>query len=201
LCKELPSIRDKISVIPSGSIDGFEYYHKTFDKSNFIVLQNGVRPHKNLETTIQALQGISCKLLVVRKMDESQIQLANRLNIKFENVYDLSPEEVKETYRRSDIVCFPSSYEGFGVITIEAQAIGRPVITTNKEPMKSVAGDAALYINNPKDPAQLHDAIIKLINDDKLRENLIKKGLENSRQYRLGSIASKYIDIFSSIEK
>lgn len=116
-------------------------------------------------------------------------------------VYDLSPEEVKETYRRSDIVCFPSSYEGFGVITIEAQAIGRPVITTNKEPMKSVAGDAALYINNPKDPAQLHDAIIKLINDDKLRENLIKKGLENSRQYRLGSIASKYIDIFSSIEK
>lgn len=96
-------------------------------------------------------------------MDESQIQLANRLNIKFENVYDLSPEEVKETYRRSDIVCFPSSYEGFGVITIEAQAIGRPVITTNKEPMKSVAGDAALYINNPKDPAQLHDAIIKLI--------------------------------------
>lgn len=201
LCKELPSIRDKISVIPSGSIDGFEYYHKTFDKSNFIVLQNGVRPHKNLETTIQALQGISCKLLVVRKMDESQIQLANRLNIKFENVYDLSPEEVKETYRRSDIVCFPSSYEGFGVITIEAQAIGRPVITTNKEPMKSVAGDAALYINNPKDPAQLHDAIIKLINDDKLRENLIKKGVENSRQYRLGSIASKYIDIFSSIEK
>ena len=43
--------------------------------------------------------------------------------------------------------------------------------------------------------------VIKLINDDKLRENLIKKGLENSRQYRLGSIASKYIDIFSSIEK
>ena len=201
ICQVLPSVKDRIVVIPSGSVDGFDYCPKSFDKSDIVVLQNGVRPHKNLETTIKALQGMPCRLLVVRKMYDNQIQLANKLQIPFENVYDLSPEEVKETYRKADIVCFPSSYEGFGVIPIEAQAIGRPVITTNKEPMRSVSGDAALYINNPKDPDELRDAIKKLIYSDELRMELVQKGLENVKSYRLSAIAGKYISIFNQLKQ
>lgn len=196
LIESIPQIKDRITVIPSGSVDGFEYCPKIFDRCNLIILQNGVRPNKNLETTLYALRGLPCKLLVVRKMSEKQIQLAKELKICYENVYDLSTDDVKETYRKADIVCFPSSYEGFGVIPIEAQAIGRPVITTNKEPMKSVSGNAALYINNPKDPNELRNAIIKLINDDNLRNDLVQKGLKNVKAYHLDVIAEKYIYLF-----
>lgn len=199
LCKALPSVKERITIVPSGSVDGFTYSPKIMIKTKPVILQNGVRPHKNLETTIRALKGLPCKLLVVRKMSQSQIQLAKDLNIDFENVYDLSAEEVKATYRRADIVCFPSSYEGFGVIPIEAQAIGRPVITTNKEPMRSVAADAALYVNDPKSPDELRAAIIKLINDDEYREDLVKKGLENCKKYHLDSLADQYINVFKQL--
>ena len=199
LLEQFPSIKDKISIIPSGYIDGFTYSPKNFQKSYPVILQNGVRPHKNLETTIKALKGIPCKLLVVRKMYDTQVQLAKELNIDFENVYDLTTEEVKETYRRADIVCNPSSYEGFGVIPIEAQAIGRPVITTNKEPMLSVSGGAAMYVNDPKNVEELHNALLRLIEDDQYRDSLIKKGLDNCKAYNLKNIVNNYIQIFCTI--
>lgn len=196
LSDSLSNIESRITVIPSGSVDGFDYYPKELDKSNIVILQNGVRPHKNLETTIRALEGLPYKLLVVRKMSDDQVELAKKLHVNYENVYDLSNDEIKETYRKSDIVCSPSSYEGFGVIPIEAQAIGRPVITTNKEPMRSVSGNAALYINNPKDYKELRAAIIKIVDDDNFRKELVRKGLDNVKSYRLDAIASKYINFF-----
>lgn len=201
LLNSLPQVRKRIINIPSGSVDGFNYNPKVLDKSDVTILQNGVRPHKNLETTIRALQGLPYKLLVVRKMNNLQIQLAEKLHIRYENVYDLTSDQIKETYKKADIVCFPSSYEGFGVIPIEAQAIGRPVITTYKEPMISVAGNAALYINDPKNPEELRKAIMEIINDDDLRYKLIQRGLENVKQYSLDSISKKYIKMFQQISE
>lgn len=199
LCGVFPDFSDRISVIPSGSVDGFNYCPKELEKSNIVILQNGIRPNKNLETTIKSLEGLPYKLLVVRKMDESQIELAQKLNVSYENVYNLTTDEIKETYRKADIVCFPSSYEGFGVIPIEAQATGRPVITTYREPMISVTGGAALYINDPLDPIELRAAILRIVNDDDLRNELVQKGLENVKGYHLDSIANKYIKLFYQI--
>ncbi len=44
---------------------------------------------------------------------------------------------MREIYAEADIMFFPSTYEGFGLPIIEAQATGRPVLTSHLEPMSS----------------------------------------------------------------
>jgi glycosyltransferase involved in cell wall biosynthesis len=49
-------------------------------------------------------------------------------------------------YRQADLLCFPSTYEGFGLPILEAQATGRPVVTSDLGAMKEVAGNSAWLI-------------------------------------------------------
>lgn len=51
--------------------------------------------------------------------------------------------------------------EGFGMPIIEAQTVGRAVITTNTEPTKTVANGAAILCGT-EDHQAIHDAIVKL---------------------------------------
>ncbi len=50
--------------------------------------------------------------------------------------------EIKEMYAEADLMSFCSTFEGFGLPIIEAQAMMTPVITSNLSPMKEVAGGA-----------------------------------------------------------
>ena len=64
---------------------------------------------------------------------------------------EASNELIEALYMRAEALLYPSFEEGFGWPIIEAQACGCPVITTNKEPMRSIAGPAALLID-PQQP-------------------------------------------------
>lgn len=108
-------------------------------------------------------------------------------------------EQLVAEYQNCDIVCFPSIYEGLGAITIEAQAVGRAVISTNKEPMRSVAGGAAILVNNPKDAEELRSAILSLISNDSLRNDIVAKGLKNVENYKVASCAQQYINIYKKL--
>jgi len=181
------------------NVDSFHYFPKILDKSNIRIMQCGTRPHKNLETTIKALKGMPYELRVVIKMTEEQKQLARDNGVVFSNVYNITDEELIHEYRNADIVCFPSIYEGFGAITLEAQATGRPVITSDREPMKSVSGGAALLLKDPTNVEEMKHAILKLINDDDFRLDLIEKGLENAKKYSLENCAKEHLEIYRSI--
>lgn len=181
------------------NVDSFHYFPKAIDKGKIQIMQCGTRPHKNLETTIKALRGIPCELRVVKQMTEEQKQLARDNGVVFSNVYNITDEEMIQEYRNADIVCFPSIYEGFGAITLEAQATGRPVITSDREPMKSVSGGAALLLKEPTNVEEMKQTILKLINDDVFRQNLIEKGLENAKKYSLENCAKEHLEIYRSI--
>ncbi|CCD92765.1 putative Mannosyltransferase [Bradyrhizobium sp. ORS 375] len=61
---------------------------------------------------------------------------------------------IEALYTEAEALLFPSLDEGFGWPIIEAQACGCPVVTSDREPMRSIAGPAALLI----DPVQLDEA-------------------------------------------
>lgn len=60
---------------------------------------------------------------------------------------NLSNEEIKKKYEDCDILTLVSTYEGFGMPIIEANRVGRPVITSNILSMPEVAGEAACLVN------------------------------------------------------
>lgn len=175
------------------------YIPKIFDKNNLRFLQIGTAVNKNLETTLKVLKNFRCKLIVLKPMTESQKKLAQDLGIDYENKYDLPYDQVIEEYNLCDIVLFPSLFEGMGVPIFEAQAAGRPVITTNREPMNWVAGQGALLLDNPTDEIEYEAKLRDLIDNEELRERLINLGLDNSKRFSLAKAIANYEELYNSI--
>jgi glycosyltransferase involved in cell wall biosynthesis len=190
----------KTQVLTHHSVEaGFKYLPKKFNDTCPTILQIGTDLHKNLETTIKALAGIKCKLRVIRKMTQEQHLLAQSLKIDYTNVYDLTDSEIVNEYIHSDIVVFPSLYEGFGLPIIEGQTIGRVVITSNIEPMNTVSGKAAVLLNNPLDVQEYRDVIMRTIQDTSFREEIILAGLKNAEKYTVESSMKQYLDLYSEL--
>lgn len=178
---------------------GFVYTPYVFNVKNPTILQIGATYQKNLETTILALRGIKCQLRVIKKMSEKQHTLAKACRLNYSNAYNLTDEQIIEEYVKADIVVFPSLYEGFGMPIIEAQAIGRPVITSDLDPMNWVAGENALLLRDPKNVSELSCAIKYLIVDKKGRENIIREGLKNVKRFSINKVMADYITLYNEI--
>ena len=89
-------------------------------------------------------------------------------------------------------------YEGFGMPIIEAQAVGRPVITSNLNPMNFVGGNAVLYVK-PRSDKSIRNGIIKLISKKNLRDKLINNGFKNIKRFNKNEILQKLLNCYYNI--
>ena len=84
---------------------------------------------------------------------------------------------------------YPSFFEGFGIPILEAFNAGTAVITSDVTSMPEVAGDAALLVN-PYSVDAIADAMLRIADDDVLRNDLIAKGKERSKLFSWNRTAS-----------
>ncbi len=82
----------------------------------------------------------------------------------------------------ASVFLFPSFYEGFGMPVLEAQACRVPVITSNRASLPEVAGGGALFVD-PYSVEEIARMITKLLSDQALQKDLIKKGVENFHKF------------------
>ncbi len=188
----------KIIVIPVAISERFVRKDKAFNKARPIILQVGTAPNKNLPRLIKALSGIPCQLQIVGKQNSEYELLLKETGIDFTYQWGLSEEEMIEKYIQADIIAFASTYEGFGMPILEAQTVGRPVITSNILSMPEVAADAACLVD-PFNEASIRDAFLKVIADDDYRNTLVQKGFENIKRYHGDTIAKQYLDLYKKI--
>lgn len=204
VCKEtiqrFPFTANKVIYIPNSISSWYQYEPYELINDAPTVLVVGTRDNKNLETIINAVEGLNCGLHIIGKLSEKQSLLLVEKGIKYTSEYGISEKDMHEAYVKCDMLCFPSLYEGFGRPIIEAQAIGRPVITSDLEPMKSVAGDAAILVD-PLDAMSIRKAITNIVNDSNLRECLISRGLDNVKRYMPQDVAGEYSNLYQEINK
>ncbi|MEM7539366.1 MAG: glycosyltransferase [Chloroflexota bacterium] len=75
-----------------------------------------------------------------------------------------------------------SLHEGFGLPILEAQHYGVPIMTANNSSLPEVAGDAAIFVD-PMDVDAIADAMLRLSQDEDLRQRLIVAGYENVKRF------------------
>ena len=80
-------------------------------------------------------------------------------------------ERLRALYRGAACVAVPSLAEGFGLVVVEAQACGAPVLASNATSLPEAAGDAAILLS-PRDRNAWRDALRKIVEDESLASRL-----------------------------
>lgn len=198
LLKHVNVSENKVRVMYIPVADLMEYKPKPFNESKPVILQIGTKDNKNLIRLTSALKGISCHLSIVGELNEQQLNALASSGVEYTNVVNISNEELKEQYEKSDLLAFVSTYEGFGMPIVEAQIVGRPVITSNLLSMPEVANDGALLVD-PYNVEEIRTGIQKIINDSNYREDLIENGKSNAKRFSVDTITKQYELLYREI--
>jgi len=189
----------EIHVIPFGIDEGiFIPSNKVSRKKDTTVTLGFVKhllPKYGLEYLIQAMALVVVKypdtcLIMAGKgeMEEKLKGMVHNLgleqNVSFTGF--IPHEEVPALLQSIDIFVMPSCFEAFGVAAVEAEAMEVPVVATRVGGIPEAVSDGVTGILvEPRNPEQLAEAIVKLIEDPELRLRLGKEGrryvLENYR--------------------
>ena len=110
----------------------------------------------------------------------------------------VADDDLPALYSMADLFVFPSLYEGFGMPPLEAMACGTPVVASNVSSLPEVVGDAALMVD-PLDVAALADAMGRLLTDPDLRENMVRRGVEQARRFTWTRAAANLVDIYRRV--
>jgi len=189
---------DRINLVRNCYAPRFSFRPKPFNERNPTILQIGTQPHKNVQRLVEALRGVACKLLIVGDIDSALSQKLIESEVKYESFIDLPGDQLLEKYHQADFVAFVSLAEGFGLPLIEANAVGRPVLTSNISPMSDVAADAACLVR-PRDVVDIRNGILRIITDAAYRDRLISNGRRNAARFRSDAVAEEYLDIYRHI--
>jgi glycosyltransferase involved in cell wall biosynthesis len=186
---------ERIRVIHNPVAPQFAPAPKPFRVQCPIILQVGTGRNKNIARVAEAIYGLQCHLDIIGRLDESQRLMLTKRGISYSESWGLTLEQVIERYRSCDLVVFASTYEGFGLPIVEANATGRPVITSNICSMPEVAASAACLVD-PWSSTSIRAGIARVIEDELYRSDLISLGFENAKRFHADSIAAQYAGLY-----
>jgi glycosyltransferase involved in cell wall biosynthesis len=175
----------------------------------FLLYVGNIKPHKNVERLIDAFGVVRARghddLRLVVIGDEVSKYPALRQAVhrhrldKYVRFLGFQPyETLAGFYRLARAFVFPSLYEGFGLPPLEAMACGTPVVTSNVSSLPEIAGRAALLID-PYDRLSIADAIDRVVSDESLRVDLVRRGLARARDFSWSQSVAAIHDIYMDV--
>ncbi|MCB0802241.1 MAG: glycosyltransferase family 4 protein [Flavobacteriales bacterium] len=198
LVKYLNIMPSRIRVIYNCYRDSYSEIKKDFNIEEPRILHIGTKPWKNLDRLVIAIKDLNVKLVVIGKLNHVHNDLLKSNNIKYENYSNLTYDEITKQYEMADIVSFISLYEGFGMPIIEAQSLGKALLTSNVSSMPEVSGDGAILIN-PYEVNSIKEGLLLLINSASTRERLYEKGKINIKRFDPTMIGEEYFSLYQEM--
>jgi glycosyltransferase involved in cell wall biosynthesis len=175
----------------------------------YILYVGTIQPRKNVEYIVRSFSQIKDAIphdLILAGAPGDSIsaveKLINDLELKDRVILTgyISDERKHLLYKYADVFVYPSKYEGFGLVLLEAMSYGIPVITASNSSLVEAAGDAALYCDG-QNTSSLVDALNLLISNKEIKEDLIIKGYEQIKKFTWKNCAQQMLSIYDSAAK
>lgn len=166
-----------------------------------------LEPRKNIETLL------SCWLQVRERLEDPPLLvLCGKYGWKTETIQAavtaaedagwlrhlgyVSEKELASLYENAQLVLFPTLYEGFGLPAVEALWAGTPLVCSDLPVLREVAGEAAVFA--PADrPDQMADAVLRVLEEETLRADLIQRGKQRIAELSWNRAATQTLEIWN----
>jgi glycosyltransferase involved in cell wall biosynthesis len=112
--------------------------------------------------------------------------------IKVDYVHE---DDLLYIYQGAELFVWPSEYEGFGLPPLEAMACGTPVLSTKLTSLAEVLGDYPIAVDDPNNIEEMKEKMVKILNDEKLSNEMIQKGLERAKSFSWQKTAEETLKI------
>ena len=196
----------KITVIYHGIIHPQIFIKQKSLVSYPYILYVGTRSnHKNFVRFIKAFSLLNkdypeLKVICTYKpFSKKEIDLFCQLHIMNNVVNFMADEnEINILYQNALFFIYPSLYEGFGMPILEAMVNHCPVVLSDASCFPEIAVDAGLYFD-PQDIDSIYYSMRKIIDDSKLRQSLIAKGVKRVKDFSWERCASQHMEVYKKL--
>lgn len=184
-------------------------------ESPYLAYVGNLHPRKNLSTLIDAFgilrrRGLPHRLAIIgggglgqlndqeyRKLERRVSEMGLEEAITFTGY--VSDENLPALFSGAEAFVFPSLYEGFGLSPLEAMACGVPVVTSRRSSIPEVVGEAAVYLDEPRDPVEIADRTEELLADAGKREELVEMGRERVSLFTWEEAARRVLEAYREV--
>jgi alpha-1,3-rhamnosyl/mannosyltransferase len=220
LCSIFRIAENKVDVVPLAS--GIDPVFYSEDEKNsiknelekkiaqklqeYIVVISSPDSRKNIPRTVEAFQIAQrslpegLKLIVVGQLAKREHEFVRKLKANFYRnvIWAGVVDDLRPWLGCARALIFASLYEGFGIPILEAFACGTAVIASNCSSVPEVAGDAALYVD-PFSAESMAGAVVKISNDEQLRQKLVTAGTERNKQFTWQRTAQEVTKVYRKL--
>lgn len=206
---------NKIEVIYQGCAPEFSETRSDANKAavklkynlpdEFILSVGTIEERKNLMLLAKALLYLKTAIPVVvvgkatHYLDEVKAFLAaNNLTGRMLFKHEVNFDDLPAIFQSAALFVYPSRYEGFGIPILEALVSSIPVIAATGSCLEEAGGEHSRYVG-PDDEQGLARQINEVLNDDELRQQMIKEGLIYAERFEARTLAAQLMNIYQQI--
>lgn len=180
-------------------------------KFPYILFVGTIEPRKNIKLLIKAfeefhkLKKSDLNLVLVGKKGWLYTDILNSIHNSSCNnkihILDYVPiDDLVVIYRFAKLFVYPSLYEGYGFPVIEAMASGVPVLVSRTSSLIEIANEVGVFFD-PTNSQQLTEAILKLDENESLRVEISKKGLEKIKNFDRKIAAENILSVYKKLNR
>lgn len=198
-----PDLRGRISVVPMANrLPGPDVLPKAEAFKPFVLMVAALTGNKNPGPLVEAigkLRDSNPELTLVHvgsdPLGDMEVAIERHGGQNWVvRRQDLSDRELADLYRSCLCVAIPSVCEGFGLPVLEAQAVGAPVICSDRGALPEVGGQGALYFD-PERPDEICNLVRQLIEIPNKRAELRELGFVNQQRFTWEKTARSMLDV------
>ena len=185
---------NKVKVIHNGAstLSNSMTNVKNYIKEDYILYVGRINKMKNIYRLLIAYSKILNKInhdLVIISDDKEALdmeiekaKLDDRVIDRIKLLQNIREEMKYQVMSKAKLLVSPTLYEGFGLAPVEAMACGCPVIVSDNSCIPEICGNAAMFVD-PYNTDSIADSIVKLIEDNELRLEIIERGLNRVKEF------------------